>query len=85
VYEPFLIQQGFIMRTSRGREATELAYKHMNLPISKEIQDNLMGRGCPPISEYDPDLQLVWFIPREVKVKKTKNGAEYWIIHTTDT
>ncbi len=29
VYEPFLIQQGFIMRTSRGREATELAYKHL--------------------------------------------------------
>ena len=30
VYEPFLIQQGFIMRTPRGREATELAYKHLN-------------------------------------------------------
>ncbi len=29
VYEPFLIQQGFIMRTPRGREATELAYKHL--------------------------------------------------------
>ena len=30
VYEPFLIQQGFIMRTPRGREATERAYKHLN-------------------------------------------------------
>ena len=30
VYEPFLIQQGFIMRTPRGREATELAYKHLD-------------------------------------------------------
>lgn len=29
VYEPFLIQEGFIMRTPRGREATELAYKHL--------------------------------------------------------
>ena len=27
VYEPFLIQQGFIQRTARGREATTLAYK----------------------------------------------------------
>jgi DNA polymerase-3 subunit alpha len=53
--------------------------------MPQEIQDNLMNRGCPPISEYDPDLQLVWFIPREVKVKKTKNGKEYWIIHTTDS
>ena len=30
VYEPFLIQQGFIMRTPRGREATERAFKHLN-------------------------------------------------------
>lgn len=29
VYEPFLIQQGFVMRTPRGREVTELAYKHL--------------------------------------------------------
>jgi Holliday junction DNA helicase RuvB len=29
VYEPFLIQQGFIMRTPRGREVTELAYTHL--------------------------------------------------------
>ncbi|MFN3871398.1 MAG: Holliday junction branch migration DNA helicase RuvB [Ignavibacterium sp.] len=30
VYEPFLIQQGFIQRTPRGREATQLAYKRFN-------------------------------------------------------
>ncbi len=37
VYEPFLIQEGYIKRTSRGREATELAYKHLKLapPQSK--------------------------------------------------
>ncbi len=29
VYEPFLIQQGFIVRTPRGREVTELAYAHL--------------------------------------------------------
>lgn len=29
VYEPFLIQEGYLMRTPRGREATELAYKHL--------------------------------------------------------
>jgi len=29
VYEPFLIQQGFIFRTPRGREVTEAAYKHL--------------------------------------------------------
>jgi Holliday junction DNA helicase RuvB len=39
VYEPFLIQQGFIMRTPRGREATELAYKHLN----KEFKPSQKG------------------------------------------
>ncbi|MCQ2279983.1 MAG: Holliday junction branch migration DNA helicase RuvB [Bacteroidales bacterium] len=29
VYEPFLIQEGYLMRTPRGREATDLAYKHL--------------------------------------------------------
>jgi Holliday junction DNA helicase RuvB len=33
VYEPFLIQEGYIKRTSRGREATELAYNHLKLKV----------------------------------------------------
>jgi len=36
VYEPFLIQEGYIMRTPRGREATELAYKHLGKTKSPE-------------------------------------------------
>ena len=39
VYEPFLIQQGFIMRTPRGREATELAFKHLD----KEFKSSQKG------------------------------------------
>jgi len=31
VYEPYLIQQGFIKRTSRGRIATQIAYEHFNI------------------------------------------------------
>ena len=30
VYEPFLIQEGYLQRTPRGREATEKAYRHLN-------------------------------------------------------
>lgn len=32
VYEPFLIQEGYIKRTPRGREATEKAYRHLKMP-----------------------------------------------------
>jgi holliday junction DNA helicase RuvB len=38
VYEPFLIQEGFIIRTPRGREVTEKAYKHLG-----KIKVNIQG------------------------------------------
>ncbi len=42
VYEPFLIQQGFIQRTPRGREATSLAYKRFNKnKFNQESTDSL--------------------------------------------
>lgn len=42
VYEPFLIKEGFIKRTPRGREVTDLAYKHLH--ISKEpVQGDLFS------------------------------------------
>lgn len=37
VYEPFLIQEGFLKRTPRGREATPLAYKHLGKPKHGEL------------------------------------------------
>ena len=40
VYEPFLIQQGFIVRTPRGREVTKLAYDHLGLKKAQS-QDQL--------------------------------------------
>ncbi|MCQ2132296.1 MAG: Holliday junction branch migration DNA helicase RuvB [Bacteroidaceae bacterium] len=36
VYEPFLIKEGFLKRTPRGREVTELAYKHLGRTIPAE-------------------------------------------------
>ncbi len=44
VYEPFLIQEGFIMRTPRGREVTEKAYKHLGkVPTIRGGQPNLFS------------------------------------------
>ncbi len=40
VYEPFLIQEGYLMRTPRGREVTELAYRHLG-KIKAVAQDRL--------------------------------------------
>ena len=47
VYEPFLIQEGYLKRTSRGRMATELAYKHL------KIKPNF-GGGMGTL--FDPEI-----------------------------
>jgi Holliday junction DNA helicase RuvB len=44
VYEPFLLQQGFLKRTPRGRVATPAAYRHLGLAAPKTaVQDALFG------------------------------------------
>ncbi|HMJ48905.1 MAG TPA: Holliday junction DNA helicase RuvB C-terminal domain-containing protein, partial [Ferruginibacter sp.] len=43
VYEPFLIQEGFLMRTARGREVTEKAYTHLGKLPKSGGQNTLFG------------------------------------------
>ena len=40
VYEPYLLMNGLIMRTPRGRMATDLAYKHLGLDAAKKRMKN---------------------------------------------
>jgi len=42
VYEPFLIKEGFIKRTPRGREATEHAYRHLGLNFGRKMNENTL-------------------------------------------
>lgn len=44
VYEPFLIMEGFIKRTPRGRQATYLAYKHLGRYSQRSDQSDLFDR-----------------------------------------
>jgi Holliday junction DNA helicase RuvB len=41
VVEPYLLQLGFLERTSQGRVATRLAYEHLNLPYNNDTQPHL--------------------------------------------
>ncbi|MGI8950915.1 MAG: Holliday junction branch migration DNA helicase RuvB [Chitinophagaceae bacterium] len=43
VYEPFLIQEGFLQRTPRGREATAKAYEHLKIQTQRGSQQNLFS------------------------------------------
>ena len=42
VYEPYLLRLGFLARTSKGRQATKLAYEHLGLKYEGENQDKLL-------------------------------------------
>jgi DNA polymerase-3 subunit alpha len=57
----------------------------INRIVSAELIQKLEERGIKPLGEYDPDLQFVWFIPRKIEVKKTKNGKSYWIVDVIDS
>jgi holliday junction DNA helicase RuvB len=41
VYEPFLLQQGFLARTARGRVVTDRAYRHLGVPLPSREQQGL--------------------------------------------
>jgi len=57
----------------------------MHLVVTPEVQRQLDEHYIPPISDYDPELGLVWFIPRQIVRKKTKNGKPYWIVEVIDS
>jgi len=42
VYEPFLIQEGYLKRTPRGRTATPLAYRHLRRRLATDGQGRLL-------------------------------------------
>ena len=57
-------------------------------PISSVITEHVRGKlnelYIPPISEYDPELGVTWFIPRECKLKKSKNGKNFFVVKVID-
>ena len=57
----------------------------MNLVITSDTIQRLKDKFIPPISEFDPDLCVCWFIPRKIVPKKTKNGKNYWIVEVIDS
>ena len=52
--------------------------------ITERVRDKLNQLYVPPISEYDPELGVTWFIPRECKLKKSKNGKNFYVVKVID-
>ena len=43
VYEPYLIQEGYLKRTAQGRQATELCYQRMGVPPARIAKPSVAG------------------------------------------
>jgi len=57
----------------------------INLVIPPATVQRLQEKFVPPISEFDQELQVCWFIPRKIVPRKTKNGKNYWIVEVIDS
>ncbi len=51
VIEPYLIQQGYLMRTPRGRIATANVYQHFGLPAPDSMSNGLSGEAGKEINQ----------------------------------
>ncbi len=85
VLEPYLIQQGFLQRTSRGRVATALAYRHFGLadacgggPISSRAHDPLT-RFSFPVRVYYEDTDAAGVVYYANYLKFMERARTEWL------
>ena len=52
--------------------------------VTPRVREKLDELYIPPISEFDPSLGVTWFIPRECKLKKSKNGKNFYVVKVID-
>ena len=57
----------------------------MSMIMKDSIRQNLDENCVPPLGEWDDDISVAWFVPREVIVKKTARGRPYYIIKVIDS
>ncbi len=56
----------------------------INAVVTPRVREKLDELYIPPISEFDPSLGVTWFIPRECKLKKSKNGKNFYVVKVID-
>ena len=55
-----------------------------HLVMSQRVTSQLQEFHIPPLGDFDPELGAAWFIPREVIVKKTRKGKDFYIVRAID-
>jgi len=55
-----------------------------DLVMTKQIRESIERHRVPSIGNWDKNLGVAWFVPREIIPKQTKNGKLYWILRVVD-
>jgi len=56
----------------------------INAVVTPRVRQKLNELYVPPISEFDPELGVTWFIPRQCTLKKSKNGKNFYVVKVID-
>ena len=52
--------------------------------VSQRLKQLLKNKGVPPISEYDPELEICWGVPTKIEIKVTKTNKQYYEVTVID-
>ena len=56
----------------------------INMIVSEDVQKKLAEKMIPPLGEFDQELGICWFIPKNIEKKTTKKGSQYLIVEAID-
>ena len=88
-------EENIALYADEGEFSTEEKIAHLSsligqFPLDLVMDENIKKRlydykhKIAPLGEWE-NHELVWFIPREILNKKTKNGKKYWVLKVTDS
>ena len=63
---------------------TLLGFFPVDMVMSNQLYKRLNDMNVNPISKYDEELKICWFVPVSYEVKKSKNDKNYYVVQTID-
>ncbi|NDB84026.1 MAG: hypothetical protein EB127_15110, partial [Alphaproteobacteria bacterium] len=63
---------------------TLLGFFPVDMVMSSQLYKRLNDNNINPISKYDEDLKVCWFVPMSYEIKKSKNDKNYYVVQATD-
>jgi len=80
----YCIEEDFTTEEKIENVSTLTGIFPFDLVMTRQLKESIMNNRVPALGNWDKDLGVAWFIPREIVKKKTKNDKPYWILKVID-